>query len=213
MIFPRWALSADKRLPWPASVDPNRFAAADLGPREQGSHHAPGGRVGPARRRSPVVGAWFSSRLQPSIPLAPTSSICRLLNADARPFRSASQGSEGSSPPRPPRRTATSALAARVRAFSGFSVDHGRTSAVEFSCSSLSMLVPGAAAALAAVGQSAAGSRRTGLGHRHLGQLEDDVASMIDCARTARATYSSMAGRKARPNRRTVLRRWRIQSG
>ena len=111
MIFPRWALSADKRLPLagPRSIRTGlrRLISAQ---ESRGATTALGaGAFGPARRRSPVVGAWFSSRLQPSIPLAPTSSICRLLNADARPFRGASQGSEGSSPPRtraePPRRT------------------------------------------------------------------------------------------------------------
>jgi hypothetical protein len=121
MVSPRWALSADKRLfLGRTSVDPNRFAAADLGPREQGSHHGPRcGAFGPARRRSPVVGAWFSSRLQPSVPLTPTSPICRLLNADGRPFRGASQGFEGSSQPPTPRRTTSSRSRPGCEPFSG----------------------------------------------------------------------------------------------
>jgi hypothetical protein len=121
MIFPRWALSADKRLPLagPRSIRTGlrRLISAQ---ESRGATTALGaGAFGPARRRSPVVGAWFSSRLQPSIPLAPTSSICRLLNADARPFRGASQGSEGSSPPRTPRRTASAHSRPGFEPFSG----------------------------------------------------------------------------------------------
>ena len=108
-----------------------------------------------------------------------TFPICRLLNADDMPFRRASQGSEGSSQPLTPRRTASSRSRPGFEPFSnGFRSIMDAPLPSSCRRPSLSMLMPGAAAALAAAVNPPQDLGEQGSGHRHLGQLEDDVAAM-----------------------------------